>query len=126
MSTPSPWRYFSVEELRCKCGCGRWDMDHVYMDRLVALREDLGFPFPINSAYRCVEYDQSIGGAGVHPTGHATDIGVSGHQALQLVSRATAHGMTGVGVKQKGTGRFVHLDDLQPEEHPPRPWIWTY
>jgi len=32
-------------------------------------------------------------------------------------------GFTGIGVQQKGTGRFPHLDTL---EEPPRPNVWSY
>jgi zinc D-Ala-D-Ala carboxypeptidase len=39
---------------------------------------------------------------------------------------ALKHGITGVGVNQKGGARFIHLDDLEPTGHFPRPTIWSY
>jgi hypothetical protein len=32
---------------------------------------------------------------------------------------------TGIGLKQHGEGRFIHLDDLHLPAHP-RPIVWTY
>jgi hypothetical protein len=32
-------------------------------------------------------------------------------------------GFTGIGVQQKGSRRFIHLDVLQ---NPPRPNVWSY
>ena len=42
---------------------------------------------------------------------------------------ASEVGFTGIGVNQAGgEERFIHLDDIQPEDefHVPRPWIWSY
>jgi len=52
------------------------------------------------------------------------DILIQGLDAFRLVKIALALGFTGLGVKQKSTGRFLHLDDLQ-QPHP-RPRIWSY
>jgi hypothetical protein len=35
-------------------------------------------------------------------------------------------GFTGIGVKQKGKGRFIHLDDIEDSGDRPRPWVWSY
>lgn len=35
-------------------------------------------------------------------------------------------GFTGIGIKQHGDNRFIHLDDLREPDHAPRPTIWTY
>ena len=32
---------------------------------------------------------------------------------------------TGIGIQQKGSGRFIHLD-MAPAEQLPRPMIWSY
>jgi hypothetical protein len=56
----------------------------------------------------------------------AVDLVVSRHRAWKLIREATAMGFTGLGVKQHGTRRFVHLDDLREPEHAPRPTVWTY
>lgn len=120
------WPSFTPEEMACR-GDGSVHMDPEFMDRLQDLRNALGFPFIINSAYRTPEYDRSIGGAGVHPMGRAVDLRVYGHRAFEIVTRAKAYGFTGIGVSQKGprVSRFIHLDDLPNGDHP-RPWVWTY
>jgi hypothetical protein len=39
---------------------------------------------------------------------------------------APQFGFTGIGFKQKGVIRFVHLDALPNEIGQPRPTIWSY
>lgn len=120
------WPNFTPEEMACR-GSGTVHMDPAFMDRLQDLRNALGFPFIVSSAYRTPEYDRSIGGAGVHPLGRAVDLRVYGTRAFEIVTRAKAYGFTGIGVAQKGprASRFIHLDDLPNGDHP-RPWVWTY
>ena len=98
------------------------------MEKIESLRSDLGFPFKVNSAYRCKDHpiEARKKAPGAHESGHALDIGVSGEQAHRLLDAALGVGMTGVGVNQKGNSRFIHLDDLEWAEDRPRPWIWSY
>ena len=37
-------------------------------------------------------------------------------------------GFNGIGVQQAEEKRFIHLDDIPPEDnlHVQRPWIWSY
>jgi hypothetical protein len=39
---------------------------------------------------------------------------------------ALAKGFTGIGVQQKGGGRFIHLDNLPNGPGQPRPTVWSY
>jgi threonine dehydrogenase-like Zn-dependent dehydrogenase len=39
-----------------------------------------------------------------------------GGKTLRLIVLAAEFGFTGIGVQQKGSGRFIHLDDLGPGE----------
>ena len=124
----SGWEFFTREELQCKCGCGMMVMDPDFMRRIVGMRRDLGFPFPVASAYRCHIHNakvSSTGFDGPHTTGGAIDIRVSGHQAHALIECAYRHGILGIGVSQKGAhaSRFIHLDTVQ---NSPRPWVWSY
>lgn len=121
----SGWQYFDLAELQCRCGCGKALMDKNFMARVVAMRRELGFPFRVASAYRCPEYDAKIGGAGPHTTGQAMDLRISGHLAHALIASALRHGITGIGVAQKGPheSRFIHIDTVT---NGPRPWIWSY
>jgi hypothetical protein len=43
-----------------------------------------------------------------------------------VLKLALEAGFTGIGVAQKGSGRFMHLDDLLNDEGQPRPTIWSY
>jgi len=99
-----------------------------FMYKLNSLREAIGGPITLTSAYRCREFNRSIGGGPAHMVGRAVDISVHGGSALALLATAVTLGFTGVGVKQHGTGRFVHIDTLTPGEYEtsPRPWIWSY
>jgi len=109
---------FTEAEFTCRCGCGRADMDDHFMFALQNLRDRLGFPFPINSGYRCEDYNSRMGYTQTHATGKAADIGVSRDKARMLVDEAGS--FNGIGVKQKGGGRFIHLDTLD------RVAMWSY
>lgn len=121
---------FGESEFRCKCGCGRAEMMPEFLDRLQRLRDAWGKPLPVNSGFRCPEYNakvSSTGTTGPHTTGRAVDIAVSRADALDLLVMARREfGFTGVGVHQKGGDRFIHLDDIPPGGIHPRPNIWSY
>lgn len=125
------WDYFPEEELMCKCGCNTAYMDANFMRKLTSLREAAHFKFPLTSAYRCPIHNHSISKTGMdgpHTTGRAVDIALYGAQAHWILSHAGMHGMTGIGISQKGdySGRIIHLDDLENGRRQPRPWVWTY
>ena len=118
---------FSEDEFRCSCGCGRADMDPHFMGRLQHVRTMAGFGFPVSSGFRCPEYDELKGGAGVHPFGQAVDLQLSGSRALTVISLAYQFGIPRIGNKQHGPHpkRFIHLDTLIKPGHP-TPWLWSY
>tara|TARA_R110001583_G_scaffold25218_6_gene91455 strand:+ start:4157 stop:4540 length:384 start_codon:yes stop_codon:yes gene_type:complete len=119
---------FSEAEFRCK-HTGKLAMDEGFMGRLQALRTDYGKPLPISSGYRHETHPIEAakeGGPGPHTTGRACDIKIMGGNALTLIALAVKHGFTGVGVRQKGSKRFLHIDDLPHEFKRPRPWVWSY
>ena len=121
-------KYFTADELKCS-HCGVTAIDEPFMEKIEALREELGFPFPVNSAYRCRDHaiEARKKAPGAHSTGHAIDIGVSGEQAYRLVEAAIKSGeFGGIGINQKGSSRFIHLDDIENTPERPRPWIWSY
>jgi zinc D-Ala-D-Ala carboxypeptidase len=121
------YKYFSIDELKCQ-HCGEHNMDESFMVKIEALRQDLGFPFVVTSAYRCKDHiiERKKKTPGAHSTGHALDIAVSGDQAYRLLTEALNVGMTGIGINQKGPNRFIHLDDIEWAENRPRPWVWSY
>lgn len=100
------------------------------MDRLQALRTELGFPLAVSSGARCAARNKAVsstGENGPHTRG-AVDILATGAQALVIVQKALEMGFSGIGVKQSGPhgSRFIHLDVLENEPGQPRPWIWSY
>lgn len=117
--------YFKPEEFACKCGCGDMDMDPVFLSKIDALRGRCGFPLIITSGKRCEAHNRAVDGGVAHPTGKAADVAVSGSRAHVLTSEAIKLGFTGIGWKQHGPKRFVHLDIL-PDGDAPRPWVWSY
>lgn len=121
------YKYFTKEELTCK-HCEEYSMSDEFMKKLDQLREDMGFPFKITSAYRCPEHpiEARKKAPGAHTTGKAIDIGVSGNDAYILIEAAIRDNFTGIGINQKGDGRFIHLDIIPHSPSSPRPWIWSY
>jgi len=135
--TASPWEYFSIEELSCKCGCGRWDMNADFMGLLVRLRKYRGVPMVLNSAFRCPDHDSKVGtshqpGKGPHTTGHAVDVAINSTEARDFLKALDiVGGFTGVGLNIKeGTSPnswFIHIDNLTTAEAGIlRPNLWTY
>ncbi len=125
------WEYFTEDELKCRCGCGKVEMDPYFMDKLHALRRVLGFSLPITSGYRCPNYNKRIsktGFNGPHTTGRAVDIAISGGDALKLIQYACNFHLLGIGVKQSGliNQRYIHIDDLTEKDGYPRPALWSY
>jgi len=132
--------HFTYEEFRCKCDdCfakvitpGRGNTDdrewfqapefRAFMELLMIARRDLGFPFIINSGYRCPLHNDAISSTGIdgpHTKG-AADIRASFERAYKLNAWAGEADM-GIGLNQTGdvAGRYIHVDNLGPR-------IWTY
>ncbi len=128
--------YFSFAEMACKCGerypeplCdpqeGSWFRSpefKEFMGHMVAMREQLGFPFAISSGHRCPDYNQrvsSTGSDGPH-TIAAGDVKVAYGRAYSLAALAFSRGL-GVGIAQKGSvaSRFIHIDNLGQR-------LWSY
>ena len=125
---------FSVNEMMCHCGCGEDSMDMEFMDILQNIREDMNRPLKISSGVRCAKHNSrvsSTGSNGPHVPRtegtKASDILISGADALRLVDIARKHGISGVGISQRGphAKRFIHIDTLSDEKHP-RPTMWSY
>lgn len=122
--------HFKRSELECSC-CGKLPTEtgamteedyRVFLNELELLRTSYGKPMLLTSAYRCQAHNDEIGGAtnSRHLVGDAIDVAVSGADAYQLIQLASAYGWNGIGVAQKGGGRFIHLDRRQQQT------IWSY
>ncbi len=124
--------YFTEKELKCK-HTGEYVFDDDFLKTLNKIREECGFPFPISSGYRSPQHpiEQRKAQVGTHTTGKAVDILCRGEDALKVISVAMKNGIQRIGVQQKGTGRFIHLDactqsDFPDRENFPEIAIWSY
>ena len=131
----SRWPNFSFKEIACQ-ETGECEMNKDTMDRLQELRIEYGRGLRISSGFRSPRHSieakkidpEGNPRPGAHATGRAIDIAIRGEDAYMVLSLATSLGFTGIGVSQKGDSRFLHLDDIQPEDdfHVPRPSVWSY
>ena len=73
------YKYFTEKELECK-HCEEQGIDPAFMQKVDKLRDKMGFPFPITSAYRCPEHpiEARKSSPGAHASGQALDITCSG------------------------------------------------
>ena len=120
----SKYQNFSAKEFDCS-HCGKNEMQPDFLQKLQALRSVYGKPMRVTSGYRCPAHPIEAKKAkpGAHASGCACDIGIDGPDAHRLLKLAFAAGFTGIGVQQKGSGRFIHLDTL---EGGLRPNVWSY
>lgn len=123
------WRYFTRAEFECKCGCSANLIEDSFIDKLDELRDRAGFALAVNSGYRCPQHNKNVsstGEDGPHTTGRAADLRVDRKRAFKVMHIACELGFTGVGFNQKGSSRFIHLDDLDNAPGQPRPTVWSY
>ena len=125
---------FSSAEMMCSCGCGEDSMDPDFMSILQNIRDDMQRPLRISSGVRCAKRNMEVSSTGKNgphvprTTGTmASDILIAGADALRLIDIARKHGISGVGISQRGAHakRFIHIDTLSEETHP-RPTMWSY
>ena len=71
---------FSRSEFECRCGCGFDDISVELVGLLQELRDEINEPITINSACRCKDWNEQVGGAkrSQHLLGTAADIVVKG------------------------------------------------
>lgn len=117
------WPNFSDAELNCRC-CGEPNPNLEFielMDIIQDMRTELGFPFAISSGYRCSDHPEEA--KKKKPGQHniaAVDIKVDRERAHQVLELAFKKGFKGIGINQKGNGRFIHLDMRDYKT------IWSY
>lgn len=117
---------FSKEEFSCS-ETGECKMSVAFMSKLQELRDLYNKPMTITSGYRSpkhsIEASKPAGKLSTHARGCAADIACNGQQAHEIMKLAFQLGFTGIGVSQKGSARFVHLDTYSGS---PRPNVWSY
>ena len=111
------WTNFSPRELACK-GTGLLMINEDALDRLQTLRERLGRPMLITSAYRSPEHNANVGGArnSFHMRGTAFDVRMDNHDPHEFEAAARACGFTGFGYYPRSG--FMHIDTR------PDPFTW--
>ncbi len=119
---------FSKSEFDCK-ETGENEMEHSFMAKLQELRTAYGKSLVINSGFRSFKHSiekRKPKKNGAHPTGKAADIKIDRKEAYKLLKLAIELGFTGIGFKQHGGGRFIHLDTIEDNPSQPRPTVWSY
>ncbi|MBT8169864.1 D-Ala-D-Ala carboxypeptidase family metallohydrolase [Falsiruegeria litorea] len=103
------WPNFSAEEIACR-GTGKVILDLDAMDKLQALRDQLGVPLILNSAGRSPEHNRAVGGAAKseHLKGRAFDVSMTNHDPELFELAARAVGFTGFGFYPRNN--FIHID----------------
>jgi hypothetical protein len=107
----SVWRWgsFSPAEIACR-GTGKLLINAPALDKLQALRDRLGKPLIILSAYRSPEHNRAVGGASrsKHMAGAAFDIAMSNHDPVAFEAAAREVGFLGFGFYPRSG--FIHVD----------------
>lgn len=108
------WKNFSPAEIACRDYGGPDEgmllVDERSMDMLQELRDLLGKPLMVNSAFRPHRYNRKIGGAASskHLTGKAFDISMENHDPAQFEAAARQVGFKGFGFYKRNN--FIHID----------------
>lgn len=99
---------FKLKEFQCKDGNYEVRLDSRLLEKLQQLREKIGRPIMINSGYRTVEHNKSVGGSpnSQHILGKAADITASGMTPKKIAAMAEEIGFGGIGIYST----FVHVD----------------
>jgi hypothetical protein len=107
----SAWRWpsFSPAEIACR-GTGAIKINTEAMDKLQTLRNRLGKPLIVRSAYRSPSHNRAVGGAKAskHMDGTAFDIAMSNHDPAAFEATARAVGFLGFGFYPRSG--FIHVD----------------
>lgn len=109
-------KYFTADEFKDRLNL----MDEKLLHLLGVIREELGRPMSISSAFRTPQENLAAGGAKTsqHQFGKAVDIRCSdAGMAYELVRLGFKHGITGIGVAKS----FIHYDVRDGA-----PKLWTY
>lgn len=103
------WPNFSPQELASKRE-GELLVDEASLDKLQKLRNTLGKPLLITSAYRSEAHNRAVGGAknSQHRLGKAFDVRMDNQDPQHFESVAKAVGFTGIGHYPKSG--FMHID----------------
>jgi len=107
------WPNFSPAEIASR-GDGKLLINEPALDKLQALRDRLGKPLIVRSAYRSPEHNRTVAGAkrSKHLIGAAFDIAMENHDPVAFEAAAREVGFLGFGFYPRSN--FMHVD-LGPE-----------
>ncbi len=109
-STQKLSKNFKVKEFACQGNgcCNAVDIDTELVEILQKIRTHFGKAVTINSAYRCIKHNKTVGGASgsKHTFGMAADIVVKGVEPREVAKYAESIGVKGIGLYET----FVHVD----------------
>ena len=103
------WGSFKPSEMRSKSD-DKLMIDYDSMDKLQELRNLLGKPLYITSAYRSPAHNRKVGGAkgSMHLQAKAFDVQMHNRDPAKFYALAQAVGFTGFGFYEKSG--FIHID----------------
>jgi hypothetical protein len=103
------WPNFSPAEIACR-GTDKLLINAPALDKLQALRNRLGKPLILRSAYRSPEHNRAVDGAprSKHLDGTAFDIAMSNHDPVAFEASAREVGFLGFGFYPRSG--FIHVD----------------
>lgn len=98
---------FNLKEFQCKEG-GQVKLDETLLFKLQELRDRVGVPITIVSAYRTPEYNKKCGGSpkSQHMEGKAIDIQIKDFTPAKVAVLAESLEFDGIGIYST----FTHLD----------------
>lgn len=105
------WKNFRPRELACK-GTGRIRLQRKALDALQSLRDEMGKPLLIASAYRSPEHNVAVKGSPTsrHMQGDAFDVVMVGHDPATFEEAARRAGFRGFGYYPTSNPPFMHID----------------
>lgn len=103
------WKNFSPAEIACRSS-GSLRINEEALDKLQALRDRLGKPLIVRSAYRSPAHNRAVGGAprSKHLDGTAFDIVMANHDPVAFEEASRAVGFKGFGFYPRSG--FMHID----------------
>lgn len=104
--------FFREEEFFCPCRkCQQKPMNSTLIEKLERARAIAGIPFHINSGYRCLDHNRSVGSkdSSSHVKAMAADISTTtDNSRFSIMSALLAAGFKRIGVNMDKN--FIHVD----------------